>query len=187
MPWLAAGFAGTFLRTNVHSLGTDHVNDSVTFGGQVGYMWKSYVGGEFLANFAPSVEFPTLFLADDSHVNSYMANVIGSVPLGEDGHVRPYISAGVGAITLHTTVFAFPGISEVDTVNANASRFASNIGGGLMVFIGHVGVRGDVRHFRATRDDNLLLIANPSATDLTKVLLSGLTFWRSDAGIVVRW
>ena len=100
-----------------------------------------------------------------------MGNGIGSVPFGSDGPFRPYISAGVGAIALHTNVFT--SVRGIDTTSTNLSRFGSNLGGRLMVFADHVGVRGDVRHYSATTSDDVVPIRRGSAGDLTRALLSG--------------
>jgi outer membrane protein W len=165
----------------------DDVTNSLAFGGQIAYLWKEKVGGEFLASFAPSVGIANanLFLADNPRVSTYMANVIGSVPFGSEGQFRPYMSAGVGAIALHTDFFT--SVSGIDTVSTNRSKFGSNIGGGLMVFVHHVGIRADVRHYNVHTSENDLLLIGDSPSDLTRGLLSGLEFWRADAGIAFRW
>ena len=137
------------------------------------------------ASFAPSVGFANVFLEDNPHVNTYMWNVIGALPFGEDRQFRPYISAGLGAITLHTTVFT--SVKAVDTTSASDSRLGSNIGGGLMVFAGRVGVRADVRHYSATTSSDAVLTKGESPSDLTRALLSGLEFWRTDVGVAFRW
>src|SRR5262249_34202554 len=111
---------------------------------------------------------------------------IGSAPFGHDRQFRPYISAGVGAITLRSTVFT--DLSEVNTASTNLSRFGSNIGGGLMVFAGHVGVRAGVGHYPARASNNIPhLIQGVSPTDVSRALLAGLEFWRSDVGVAFRW
>src|SRR5262249_40262219 len=184
-PWFASGFVGTQMDTSANLVSEDDVTNSVAFGGQVGYMWRSKIGGELLASFAPSVGFDNVFLADNPHVNTYMGNVIGAVPFGREGRFRPYISAGLGAITLHTTVFT--SVRGVNTTSANDSRLGTNIGGGLMAFAGRVGVRADVRHYSATTSNDAVLIRGASANDLTSALLSGLEFWRADVGVAFRW
>jgi len=190
--WIASANVGTSFETKANTFDVDElndVNDSISFGGQIGYMWRRYIGAEFLADFSPHVPFTNLFLENDPHVNSYMGNVIGAVPFGENAQFRPYISGGIGAITLHTSIFAVPeDLNNFDTIRTTRSRFASNIGGGLLVFAGHVGVRADVRHFTATTGNNdFLLLDTVSAGDLTSELLSGLSYWRSNVGVAFRW
>src|SRR5262249_15408467 len=183
-PWIASGFIGTSLDTSANLVSEDDVTNSLAFGGQIGYMWRSKVGGEFLASFAPSVGFNNVFLADNPNVNAYMWNAIGAVPFGRNRQFRPYLSAGLGAITLHATVFS--GAKGIDT-SASDSRFGWNIGGGLIVFAGHVGVRADVRHYSATTSNDAALIKGESPSDLTAALLSGLEFWRTGVGVAFRW
>jgi opacity protein-like surface antigen len=167
----------------------EDVSGSVAFGGQIGYMWRRYVGAEFTADFAPDTNIPNAFLADEPHINSYMLNAVGAVPLGNDGQFRPYITAGLGAVMMHTRVFTSPDITNLDTTTSNVSRLGSNIGAGLWIFSGgNLGVRADFRHYttRATSNPDLLLETG-GATDITRALVSGLNFWRSDVGVSFRW
>jgi hypothetical protein len=184
-PWVASGFIGTSFDTSTNLVSEDDVTNSLAFGGQIAYMWRNKVGGEFLASFAPSVGIANAFLADTPHVNTYMGNVIGSLPFGRNRQFRPYISAGLGAIAMRTTVFASG--KGIDTISANDSRFGSNIGGGLMVFGGRVGVRADMRHYSATTSNDAVLFKGESPSDLPSALLSGLSFWRTDVGVAFRW
>jgi hypothetical protein len=184
-PWFASAFIGTQMDTSANLFSEDNVTNSIAWGGQVGYMWRSKIGGEFLASFAPSVGFNNAFLADNPHVNVYMGNVIGAMPFGHDGRFRPYISAGLGVITLHTDVFA--DVKGINTISASDSRLGSNIGGGIMAFSGRWGVRADVRHYAATSSTDVVLVRSASPDDLTSGLLSGLEFWRTDVGVAFRW
>lgn len=188
-PWIASGFVGTSMDLNLPTVGNNtDLNGSVAWGGQIGYMARRYVGVEFLADFAPSVPIVNSFLADEPHVNSYMANVVGAVPLGRDGQFRPYITAGLGAITMHTKVFTSADITNLDTTNKTEARLGSNVGGGLLIFSGFVGVRADVRHYTATAaNDADILFQSTAAGDLTKALVSGISFWRTDVGVAFRW
>jgi len=174
------------MDTSGNFVSEDDVASSLAFGGQIGYLWRGKIGGEFLTSFAPSVGVANnLFLADEPRVNTYMANVIGSVSFGTDRQFRPYISAGLGAVSLHTSVFT--DVSDIDTASTTRSRLGSNIGGGLMVFAGHYGVRADVRHYTTTSSNNLDLLFAETPSDLTRGLLSGLEFWRTDVGVAFRW
>jgi len=187
-PWMASAFIGSSFDTSGDVVSETDVNSSLAWGGEIGYLWRGRVGGEFAASFAPSFGFDTvnLFLADNPRVNTYMANVVGAVPFGKDHQFRPYFSAGLGAITLRSTVFT--DLSEVNTASTNLSRFGSNIGAGLMVFAGHVGIRADFRHYTTSTSNNIpQLIQGESPTDVSRALLAGLQFWRSDVGVAFRW
>src|SRR5258706_16311758 len=53
--WTASGFAGsTFDAASDDPRIGSHA--SVDFGGQIGYLWKSGVGAEFLSDFSPSLK-----------------------------------------------------------------------------------------------------------------------------------
>jgi opacity protein-like surface antigen len=84
-----------------------------------------------------------------SSVLTVMTNVMVIPALGP---VRPYVLAGVGLIK-----------TEVDFANllsTSNNSFGWDAGGGLMIlFSDHVGVRGDVRYFRAFQNQSLLGIS----------------------------
>jgi hypothetical protein len=187
--WTISGFAGSNFRTEAENLEVES-NPSFNFGGQFGYLWGGVVGAEGLADFAPSMEVGRLGLANDPEVNAYMANAIAALPLGSRGQIQPYVSGGVGAITMRAEIpliaVAQPLDAETDDVVRAASegRLGTNIGGGLMMFAGHFGVRGDVRFYSAKEEDDTLP-ATPAG--VTAAALSGLTFWRANLGLAVRW
>jgi hypothetical protein len=172
--WTAAGFLGANFGSAASDVSLDN-KSSLDFGGQVSYLWKGVVGGEFLAEFTPSFGFSSVLLPDNPHVNSYMANAIGVYPLGGRGQYQPYASGGFGDIQMR-----FGNTASIAT-NANQNTWGGNIGGGFMAFAGKVGFRADVRYYRASTSNSL------SADDVTKTLLSGLSFWRSNAGIAFQW
>jgi hypothetical protein len=72
------------------------------------------------------------------------------------------------------------------TSPANQTKFGGNIGAGVMGFAGNVGIRGDVRYYRAFNSD-VSTNANTAADVFAQNLLSGLDFWRANIGIAVRW
>ena len=72
------------------------VSGSLAVGGQIAYL-RRHLGAEFTADFSPDANIFNAFLADEPHVNSFMANVLGAVSF-RDGQFRPYITAGLGAV-----------------------------------------------------------------------------------------
>ena len=66
------------------------------------------------------------------------------------GPVHPYVLGGVGLMRTHTDF----GVAQL--LDFDENQFAWNVGGGIMVFAGHVGVRGDIRHFHSFQDSDLL-------------------------------
>jgi hypothetical protein len=185
--WIASGFVGS-------DFGNDSDGNSVNFGGSIGYLWNSWVGAEFLAGFAPDFRLSNthalLFGSERPEVNSYMVNVMGAAPAGIEGHVQPFASAGVGAITLGSNqlnnLTGDTNNAVTNTVQPDDTRFGGNIGGGVMVFGGNWGVRGDVRYFRAFSDNNITSTGN-AQQDALNTVLPGLNFWRANIGLALRW
>jgi hypothetical protein len=189
--WLASGFVGSnFGSSNTDFFSADR-SRSFDWGGQIGYLWRGVVGGEFLANFTPSFGVDTTgVILDNPHVNSYMANAVGALPLGAQGQFQPYISGGFGAIQMRfANGIVGSGlingvVADLSTSSINQTAGGYNVGGGIMAFAGKVGVRGDARYFHAnafTPDSRNL------ANLVTQNLLSDLNFWRADVGVAFQW
>jgi len=67
------------------------------------------------------------------------------------GALHPYVLGGAGLMRSHTD------FSPTQLVlDANDNQFAWDVGGGVMVFAGHVGVRGDIRHFHSFQESGFL-------------------------------
>ncbi len=169
--WVASGFVGS-------NFGASADSASVDFGGQIGYLWGGVVGAELLGDFAPKFKLNNALLADNPMVNAYMLNAIGAVPLGADGQFQPYISGGFGGIQLRSDV-----LSTSATTTSNAARAGADIGVGIMGFAGNVGVRGDVRYYRAFTNTSI----GTGDNAIAEGMLSGLNFWRANVGVAVRW
>ncbi len=178
--WTAAGFVGA-------NYGASATSSSVDFGGQVGYLYRGFIGGEFLADFAPNFNLTNAFLADRPNVNAYMANVIVAAPLGPDAAIQPYVSGGFGGVQLRSSMLAVANVPTSPQTDANQTRGGGDIGFGVMGFAGNVGVRGDVRYFRAFVNDTVTTTGSSPADVFSQNLLSGLDFWRANIGIAVRW
>jgi hypothetical protein len=177
--WTASGFVGS-------NFGAGADSASVDFGGHLAYLYRGMVGAEFLADFAPHFRINNALLADNPNVNSYMLNVIGAVPIGSDARVQPYVSGGLGGIQLRSDMFTIASTVPGTTAEANQTKFGGNIGAGLMAFAGNVGIRGDVRYYRAFNSD-ISTNATTTADVFAQNLLSGLDFWRANIGIALRW
>jgi hypothetical protein len=181
------GFASVFVGSNFGAMNnSDLSGSSLDFGGAVGYMWRKSVGAEFLAGFTPNFELHSnVLFGERPQVNSYMANVIGAIPLGSEGQWQPFISGGLGALTLRSDVLSGSNTGDVvnQTLNPNDTQFGGNIGGGVMGFTGSWGFRADVRYFRGFTSNDAVDAANPIADNI----LSGLDFWRANIGVAVRW
>jgi hypothetical protein len=177
--WMASGFVGSDFARQVDG-------SSVNFGGSIGYLYKGAFGAEFLAGFAPDFELNNLVLGTERpQVNSYMFNLIGAAPLGGDARIAPFFSAGLGAITLGSNQLNDDDPQE-NTLDPDDSRLGGNVGGGIMAYMGKVGIRGDVRYFRAFTGDPIEPTGNPQQ-DALNSLLPGLDFWRANVGLSFRW
>jgi hypothetical protein len=165
---------------------------SYHFGGQLSYLWRGMVGAEFLGDFSPSfrVDNSVAAVSGNPHLNTYMANAIGALPLGAGGRVQPYASGGFGAVQMRADVFnpvATPIATPVPTfTTTSTSQFdwGGNIGGGVMFFADRVGFRADLRYYRARTNNNISRVFQDQQTE---ILLSGLTFWRANLGVALRW
>jgi len=178
--WTAAGFVGA-------NYGASAASTSVDFGGQVGYLYRGIVGGEFLADFAPSFNLTNAFLADRPNVNAYMANAVLAAPLGSEGAIQPYISAGLGGVQLRSSMLNVASVPGSGQTDANQTRGGGDVGVGVMGFAGNVGIRADVRYFRAFTNNTVATTGSSAADVFAQNLLSGLDFWRANVGIAIRW
>jgi hypothetical protein len=153
-------------------------------------MWNGVIGAEALADFAPSFKIDNAALGEHPSVNSYMANIAFAIPLGGEGQVTPYISGGVGAIQMRTTTVNLAlvnptGTLPIGTSDGDQTKLGTDIGGGVMGFAGTVGFRADVRYYKVPVDTSS---QSTSAVGLfTEGLLSGLSIWRANIGVAVRW
>ena len=173
--WTASGFVGSNFGAGANSA-------SVDFGGQIAYLYRGLIGAEFLGDFAPNFHINNALLADNPNVNSYMANVIGAVPIGSEATVQPYVSGGLGGIQLRSDMLTIGG----PATESNQTKFGGNIGAGVMAFAGNVGIRGDLRYYRAF-NNGVSTTATTPADVFAQSLLSGLDFWRANIGIALRW
>jgi len=80
----------------------------------------------------------------------FMANMVAPIRITDAKNRRPYATAGIGMIRSWVTD---PSNTVADT---NQNNFAFNFGGGVMYSLNNrVGLRGDVRYFRAlVNEDN---------------------------------
>ena len=176
---------------------------SFAFSGQIGYLWN-YVGIEGLFDFTPSVDVTRVEFEEPS-ANSYMANLIVAIPTGRERQFQPYLSGGLGAISMSASgqnIFLGGTLTDVDFPAASQTRFGWNLGIGASAFgSGAFGFRGDVRYFRAGSSSNSDVFDSDdvledaldgvldaeNADGLTRQLLSGLSYWRANIGLAVRW
>jgi len=176
--WLASGFVGGGFSTTIDSPNIESSSNSgVNFGGQVAWLWRGYVGPEFLANWTPSFDVTSALIDGSPHVANYMANAIGAFPLGADGQFQPFISGGFGRTAIGADFLDVQGSSR-------KGGWGSNIGGGAMAFVNKVGVRGDIRYYHANTINNF---SGPADEQVIQSVLSGLAYWQATGGVSFRW
>lgn len=94
-----------------------------------------------------------------------MSNLLVGVGVGP---VQPYVVGGVGLIRPHVSSAS---------LSADNNAFGYDIGGGVSgFFTGHVGVRGDIRHFHTLKDVNVLIFTGHR-----------LDFWRASLGLALKF
>jgi len=205
--WMVSGFIGTNFGSSrdsgvdlsaIEDLDTNN-STSVNFGGQVAYLGRGVIGGEFLADFSPGLgTFNNVLFSQSPNVNSYMFNLIAVAPFGHAHTFDPYISGGIGAVTLNATIFAtnpvvnplLANAAALATEDVSGSRFGWDIGGGIMAWSPkNWGFRGDIRYYKTGSNDTDVFDINNigDGSVFSRVELSGLSFWKANAGIAFRW
>ena len=188
--WLLSGSLGSDFEADAEDPG-------VNFAGTAGWLWRGVVGAEFQSNFSPDFQLDggltPPFLAEEPAINSYMLNVVGALPLMAGGQFQPYFSAGAGWFTLNGEPTA--GDANIDL---DQREMGWNAGFGLMGFLGQMGIRTDLRYFTVSGDefagvDTGVLrarhgtIVDDQETVIDTGILSGLSFWRGNVGVALRW
>ena len=184
--WLFTPFVGTTFGGSADFddglPGGDEFERQFTYGASLGWMGAGIVGFEFDFGYSPNY-FETLAdtdddftFADDSNVTTLMANVLLGAPIGgQTGPgIRPYGVAGVGLI--RTQASSVENFFDVDS-----NDWGMNVGGGIIGFFGdNIGIRGDVRYFRAFEggDDD---------DDFPDFDLADFDFWRASVGVTFRF
>jgi opacity protein-like surface antigen len=206
--WVVTGFLGTNFgssRTN-GNLDLPDINrfdsgSSPSFGGQLAYLGKGIVGGEFLTEFSPRVrDFNSILFERQPNVNTYMINAITAAPIGHLGSFNPYVSGGVGWVAMHADIFTInpltvqpvDGVQDTSALGSQSvsgSRFGWDLGGGLMAWSEkNWGFRGDVRYYRAVSNSTDVLDPNNiDGATFTQVELSGFSFWKANVGLGFRF
>jgi opacity protein-like surface antigen len=202
--WVVSGFLGTNfgssrVNTNLDLEGLENFDTgstSANFGGQFAYLGRRVIGAEFLADFSPRIgTFNNILFERSPNVNSYMFNAVAVAPFGHVHSFDPYISGGIGWVTMSATIFTVdptlaPNINAIGTESVSGSRFAWDLGGGVMAWSEkNWGFRGDLRYYRTTSSSSDVLDLNNIGNGdvFTRVELSGISFWKANAGISFRW
>ncbi|HMF61215.1 MAG TPA: outer membrane beta-barrel protein [Vicinamibacterales bacterium] len=172
-PFIGATFGGD---AEVGGSGDDFKNKferRLSYGATLGWMSHGILG--FEADFGYS---PNFFRADDNNDNfnlvgdGNVTTLMGNLVIGaSQGPVRPYVSGGVGLLK-----------SKVDDAgqffDASRNDFGYDLGAGLGVFGGNVGLRGDIRYFRSLQSND---------DDSIDFSLGSFKFWRGTVGVTFKF
>jgi opacity protein-like surface antigen len=111
-----------------------------------------------------------------SHVLTLAQNILVGPTIGR---VKPYGAAGAGDLHLNVTRLSSVVIPSPESISTN--YFTVNVGGGVMGFVtAHLGVRADLRYYRAY---------GFKLTDLQTagLALDRFDFWRAGVGVVAKF
>ncbi|MEQ1759660.1 MAG: outer membrane beta-barrel protein [Vicinamibacterales bacterium] len=148
-----------------------------TFGAGLAFMGAGIFGFEAEVAYTPSFFDSADFeFIDSDNAVSVMGNLILGAPIGgtEGKGVRPYATVGVGMLktNVNSSNPLFGNVSNTD--------FGVNAGAGVMAFFSdHVGIRGDMRYFRALTD--------PQEDNEFDIDFGGLHFWRGYVGLTFKF
>jgi opacity protein-like surface antigen len=124
----------------------------------------------FELDFGHAPDFFPETAIDDSSVTTLMGNLVLTAPRAGS---RLYASGGIGIVKARVN-----GVGQLFDLDSN--EFGFNAGAGVLLFLGSgVGLRADLRYFRALTD--------PEPDDEFDVDLGDLDFWRASAGVVLRF
>jgi opacity protein-like surface antigen len=168
-------FVNPFVDTTLSSPSAVGSSSQPGFGVSIGNVGK-VVGFETELTYQPELI--------DNSANALAKNrvftVSGNLLVGPTiGRVKPYGAAGVGNLNLNVTRLSSLVIPSPESVSSN--YLTVNVGGGIMGFVTtHMGVRADLRYYRAF---------GFKLTDLETagLALDRFDFWRAGVGVVVKF
>ena len=175
--WMFTPFVGATTGGSVRDFsGFELERDTKgTFGAGLTWMGAGILGFDIDFGYTPD------FFGDDpdfgdSNLTTLMASVILGAPIGGQSGpgLRPYVVGGVGLLRERIT----SADDFFDDVSRNEMGF--NLGAGINAFFtDNVGLRGDVRYFRALQE------GGESVADVFD--LDELDFWRATVGVTFRF
>lgn len=139
---------------------------SLASGGPIGFEIDFGYSPNF---FGVSGNSTRLNLVGDGNVTTLMGNLLIGA---SGGALRPYASGGLGIIRAKVDDAGsfFDGVSTSD--------LGMDVGAGLVFLSGNIGVRGDLRYFRALQN------SDPNGVDLS---LGDFRFWRGTVGVTFKF
>jgi hypothetical protein len=123
----------------------------------------------FEEEFADAKNFFGSVGTQSSSVITLMSNLMIVPAIGP---VHPYLLGGLGLMKTHVD------FDRADLLSLTNNSLAWDLGGGVTVLFGHVGIRGDIRHFHSTKSLTIPFVG-------TTPVEEKLTFGRASAALVL--
>ena len=169
------GFVSPFVGTTLTSPSSSGSSTKPGFGVAFGGVGR-IVGAETEIAFYPEV----IDNSANALAKSRVISIAGGPLIGPTiGRVKPYVALGAGNLHLNVTGIASVVVPNPESISNN--YFTFNAGGGVMgFFTDHLGVRGDLRYYRAF---------GIKLTDLEEagLALDKFNFWRAGFGLVAKF
>jgi hypothetical protein len=169
----AQGFISPFAATTLSSPSSLGSTTKPGFGIALGGI-GGFFGGEIEFAYYPQLLDNSANALSQNKVVTFSGNTLIGPKIGP---VKVYGAFGVGDLHLNVTSASSLLIPNPQSISNN--YFTFNVGGGVMVLLGaHLGVRGDLRYYRAFG-------FNASDIQSGTLTLSHFDFWRAAGGLVV--
>ncbi len=168
-------FVNPFVDTTLSAPSTSGSRSQPGFGIAIGNV-GTIVGFETEFAYHPELFDNAANALAKSHVLTLAQNILVGPTIGR---VKPYGAAGAGDLYLNVTRLSSVVIPSPESISTN--YFTVNVGGGLMGFVtAHLGVRADLRYYRAY---------GFKLTDLQTagLALDRFDFWRAGVGVVAKF
>ena len=171
----AQGFVSPFVDTTLSSPSAVGSSSKPGFGIAFGSLGK-IIGGETEIAYQPELLDNTANALAKSRVITFSGNVLIGPTIGR---VKAYGEVGAGDLYLNVTKLSSIVVPNPASISTN--YFTINVGGGVMgFFTEHMGVRADVRYFRAFgfKVDDL---------QTAGLVLDRFDFWRASVGFAAKF
>ena len=168
-------FVNPFVDTTLSAPSTSGSRSQPGFGIAIGNV-GTIVGFETEFAYHPELFDNAANALAKSHVLTLAQNILVGPTIGR---VKPYGAAGAGDLYLNVTRLSSVVIPSPESISTN--YFTVNVGGGVMGFVtAHLGVRADLRYYRAY---------GFKLTDLQTagLALDRFDFWRAGVGVVAKF
>ena len=134
----------------------------LNFGASIGSMGK-------VVGFEEDISWAKNFFGDAPNTDNSVLTLMSSLLIGAgSGPIRPYFVGGIGLIHPHVS----SSLASLGDFSQNA--FGYDLGGGIHIMFGHVGIRGDIRRFKTMSDVSFFGFEGQK-----------LEFWRGSLGLTL--